>query len=252
MDKLALLARQTKFVQRSSMLTSSRFLDLLFKDASTERGMSLRDYSNELLSVHGVSISAQGIHDRFNDYAVKFVRSLVSAVFSAQISCSFDDSFLNRYSSVRIWDSTKLELPAHMKADFPSFGGNASQAGISIQYRYDLKNRTGCSLDVYPATFSDADYTKQIAVDENSLEIFDWGYVSADFLMRLQEGKGHYVCRLHTRSSVYNTDGTPLDFSETYQWMQKNEIPVYEKEVLIGEKRYLSRMALFLVDEQTY
>ena len=130
------------------MLTPEKFLDLLFKDASTESGMSLREYSNELWCVHGVSVSAQGIHERFNDYVVKFLQKLVSMVFSAQISCPFDDSFLAGYSSVRIWDSTRLELPSHMKTDFPGFGGSASQAGISIQYRYDLKNRTGCSLFV--------------------------------------------------------------------------------------------------------
>ena len=252
LDKLTELARSTKFVQRVSMLTAEKFLDLLFKDASTERGLTLREYSNELVCVHGVSISAQAVHDRFNDYAVKFVQKLLSIVFSTRISCSFDDSFLNGYSSIRIWDSTKLELPAHLKTDFPGFGGNASQAGISIQYRYDLKNRTGCSLDVYPATFSDSDYTKKISVDENSLEIFDLGYVSADFLIRLQKGKSHYVCRLHGRTTAYNTDGTPVGFKETYLWMQKNKISVYEKNVLVGEKRFPSRMVLYLVNEQTY
>jgi hypothetical protein len=252
MDNLEQLARSTRFVQRVSLLTATKFLDLLFKDASTESGMSLRDYSNELLSVHGVSVSAQGIHDRFNDYAVRFVKMLVSAVFSAQISRCFDDSFLKRYSLVRIWDSTRLELPARMKTDFPGFGGSASSAGISIQYRYDLKNRTGCSLDVYPATFSDADYTKQIAVDENSLEIFDLGYVSADFLMRLQAGKSHYLCRLHTRATAYHTDGTVFDFKKTYRWMQKNKISLYQTNVLVGEKRFPSRMILSIVEEATY
>ena len=252
MNKLESLARLTKFVQRSSMLTPGKFLDLLFKDASTESGMSLRDYSNELSSVHGVSISAQGIHERFNDYAVKFINMLVSAVFSAQISRSFDDSFLKGYSSVRIWDSTKLELPAQMKTDFPGFGGSASPAGVSIQYRYDLKNRTGSSLDVYPATYSDADYTKEFAVEQNSLELFDLGYVNADFLMRLESGKSHYVCRLHTRATVYDTDGDPVDFKEMYQWMSNHHIPVYEQNVLVGEKRFTSRMILSLVDGQTY
>ena len=252
LDKLEHIAHSTKFVQRSSMLTADKFLDMLFKDASTESGMSLRDYSNELSSVHNVSISAQGIDDRFNDYSVKFMQALLSRVFSAQISRSFDASFLKDYSSVRVWDSTKLELPEHMKVDFPGFGGSASPSGISIQYRYDLKNRTGSSLDVYPATFSDADYTKKIEVDKNSLEIFDLGYVSADFLMRLAEGGSHYVCRLHSRTTAYDEDGNAVDFDELYKFMTKNKISVLEKNVLVGQKRFNSRMVLSLVDEQSY
>ena len=252
LDTLEELARSTKFVQRLSVLTPEKFLDILFKDASTESGMSLRDYSNELASTHKVSISAQGISERFNDYAVKFLKTLLGYVFTAQISRSIDDSFLKSYTSVRVWDSTKLELPQHMKTDFPGFGGSASQSGMSVQFRYDLKNRTGSSLELYPATFSDAHYTRETEVEENSLEIFDLGYVNADFLIRLQEGGSHYVCRLHTRTTAYQTDGTPIDFEREYKNMSKHNISVLEKNVLVGQKRFAARMVLSLVDEQTY
>ena len=227
------------------------FLDMMMKDASCESGMSLLDYSNELLSVHGLSISAQGIDDRFNDYAVKFMGKLVNRLFSSQIPQPLDDSFLKGYASVRLWDSTKLELPARMQDDFPGFGGGASPSGISIQYRYDLKNQSSCSLDVYPAVYSDAKYTEEINVEENCLEIFDLGYVSASFLQRLQEGGSHYVCRLHTQSGVYDLQGNELNFEKIYRWMRLYRIPVYEKEVLVGSKMVPSRLVISLVDEAT-
>jgi hypothetical protein len=153
---------------------------------------------------------------------------------------------------VVLWDSTKIELPAHMAADFPGFGGNASDAGISIQYRYDLKNGVGASLDVYPATSSDSGYTKEIPIEANSLEIFDLGYVSADFLFRLDEGGSYYVCRLHSQSDVYDLDGQKLDLEKLYRWMRLYRIPVYAKKVLVGQKRLPSRLVVALVDEQTY
>jgi hypothetical protein len=252
-EELDTLARITKFVQRSSKLSPEKFLDVLIKDASLETGMSLLGYSNELCSTHGVSISAQGIDDRFNDYAVKFMRQLVSNVFDKQVGHSFEDAFLQMYSSVHIFDSTKLELPADMRVDFPGFGGDASEAGISIQYRYDLKNRVGCSLDVYPATFSDSKYTQEISLEENSLEIFDLGYVSADFLMRFnKELRQHYVCRLHSQSCLYDISGNELNLKKIYRWMRLYRIPFYEVNVLVGEKRFPSRLVINLVDEQTY
>jgi len=251
-EELEILARVTSFVQRNSKLSADKFLDLLIKDASCKSGMSLLDYSNELLSAHGVSISAQGIDDRFNDYAVKFMRELVSMLFSKQLSHRFDDSFLKSYTSVCVFDSTKLELPERMRDDFPGFGGGASEAGISIQYRYDLKNRVGCSLDVYPATYSDSKYTELIRADEKSLEIFDLGYVNASFLMRLDQSKAHYVCRLHSQSGVYDIAGNELDLEKIYRWMRLYGIPVYEQDVLVGEKRFSSRLVIQLVDQQTY
>ena len=221
-DTLSGLARFTKFVQRSSKICAVKFLDLLFKDASSDRGMSLLDYSNELLVVHGVSASTTAVDKRFNDYAVQFFRRLVNILFCAQIRSPFDDSFLRSYSAVRIWDSTKIELPSHMAADFPGFGGGASEAGISIQYRYDLKNQLGSSLDVYPATSSDSGYTKEIPVEKNALEIFDLGYVSADFLSRLDEGGSYYVCRLHSQADVYDLYYPRLQYEKLYYLCRLN------------------------------
>jgi hypothetical protein len=140
-DTLSSLARFTKFVQRSSKICAVKFLDLLFKDASCERGMSLLDYSTELKLFHGVSVSASAVDKRFNDYAVQFLRRMVNILFCAKIRIPFDDSFLHAYTAVRIWDSTKIELPAHMAADFPGFGGGASDAGMSI-VRLTLTNRS--------------------------------------------------------------------------------------------------------------
>jgi hypothetical protein len=177
---------------------------------------------------------------------------LVNILFCAQIRSPFDDSFLRPYSAVRIWDSTKLELPEHMAADFPGFGGGASEAGISIQYRYDLKNGVGSSLDVYPATSSDSGYTKEIPVEKNALEIFDLGYVSVDFLSRLDEGGSYYVCRLHSQSDVYDLDGQKFDLEKIYRWMRLYRIPVYQKKVLVGQKFLPTRLVINLVDEQTY
>jgi len=214
--------------------------------------MSLLAYSNELSSVHGISVSAQGIDDRFNDYAVKFMRELVNTVFSKQVAHPFEASFLKGYTSVCIFDSTKLELPEGMCDDFPGFGGGASDAGISIQYRYDLKNGVGCSLDVYPATYPDSKYTEEISVNEKSLEIFDLGYVSSSFLKRLEEGGSDYVCRLHSQSDVYDLEGKKLNLQKIYRWMRFYHIPVFEQDVLVGAKRFPSRLVINLVDEQTY
>jgi hypothetical protein len=251
-DTLSGLARFTRFVQRSSKICAVKFLDLLFKDASSERGMSLLDYSNELQVAHGINASAQAIDERFNDYAVQFLRRLVNILFTAQIRSPINASFLRGYSAVRIWDSTKIELPAHMAGDFPGFGGGASDAGISIQYRYDLKNGGGCSLDVYPATSSDSGYAKEIPVEKNALEIFDLGYVSADFLARLDEGESYYVCRLHAQADVYDLDGQKLNLEKIYRWMRLYRIPVYAKKVLVGQKHLPVRLVITLVDELTY
>jgi len=251
-EELDKLARDTRFVQRRSKLCPVRFLDILIKDANSERCLSLLDYSNELQTSHGISVSAQGIDDRFNDYSVKFVKSIVMRLLSSQVPVPLDASFLERYTSVNILDSTKLALPDFLKDDFPGFGGSASESGISIQFRYDLKNSVVSSLDVYPATFSDSKYTENISVDGNSLEIFDLGYVSSEYLNRFENGNSHYVCRLYPKSKVYDLEGKEINLEKIYRFMRLYRIAVYDKQVQIGENRIKSRLILSLVDEQTY
>jgi len=214
--------------------------------------MTLLNHSSELQTEHSTQVTPQAVDDRFNDYAVKFMRRLVNELFSRQVSAPVDPSFLKRYDCVRVWDSTKVELPTFMQDDFPGFGGSASPAGISIQYRYDLKNGVGCSMDVYPAIYSDARYTEEVSIDENCLEVFDLGYVSHDFLKRLQDGKSHYVCRLHSQANVYDLDENEINLKKIYRWMRLYRIPVYRKDVLVGEKRLPSQLVINLVDEQTY
>jgi hypothetical protein len=115
-----------------------------------------------------------------------------------------------------------------------------------------LKNGVGSSLDVYPATSSDSGYTKEILVEANALEIFDLGYVSADFLCRLHQGGSYYVCRLHSQADVYDLDEQKLDLEKIYRWMRLYRIPIYRKMVLVGQKQVSSRLVITLVDEQTY
>ena len=78
------------------------------------------------------------------------------------------------------------------------------------------------------------------------------GYVSSEYLSRFEKGNSHYVCRLYPKSKVYDLDGNEIDLEKIYRFMRLYRIPVYEKNIQIGEKRIKSRLILSLVDEQTY
>ncbi len=62
------------------------FFDNLLYDASCETSRSCNQMAIETKSRHGDNITKQGIDQRFNDGAQKYIHSLIGDVLSRQIS----------------------------------------------------------------------------------------------------------------------------------------------------------------------
>jgi hypothetical protein len=70
------IARQTGFLKRKSKLTPQAFIDLMFYAVSGEY-TSLRKISIEAQSEHSLSLSKQGLDDRFSSESVDFSKRLL-------------------------------------------------------------------------------------------------------------------------------------------------------------------------------
>jgi hypothetical protein len=78
--QLEVLARQTGFIQRKSKLTAQDFVSLctfLDHDLSTQ---SLTSLCSQLDAARKVSMSAEGLNQRFHESGVAFLRTLFSTL----------------------------------------------------------------------------------------------------------------------------------------------------------------------------
>jgi hypothetical protein len=215
------------------------FFDSLLYDATSEGTKSYNQLSVDIKSSHGVDISGQGIDQRFNHGARKYIEELISEQLSKGVSQSLEVGWLKHFNQVKVKDSTKFDLPKNLKKELPGFGGSASEAGVSIQYEFDLKSGKVIDLTLNPAKRSDSKDAMQTIdlVHKGDLTIRDLGYFSLDYFMRIDEKKAFFLSRLQTQILVFEKKENKLqklDFSKLYSEMKKRKILRLDKEVFIG------------------
>lgn len=191
-DRVEHLARESKFVQRESLLSGMDFLLLcMFAHQKTE-GVSLEDMCGELCR-QGVYITKQSLQDRFNGHAVEFVNGLLNEALSIKLNASRLAAH-TVFRRIVIWDSTQIELPEAFGTKYRGHGGGASAGALKIQYGYDLLSQKTIALLVQSAVQPDHAQGLE-GLEENDLRIEDLGYFNLQRLERIAEGNAFFLSR---------------------------------------------------------
>lgn len=234
----------------------SQFFDILLYNAAYARQCSLSQSSNEIFESFGISISKQAYDERFDESAVAFVKSILEEQLSKQLDGTIDLAFLKNFSKVRIKDGTRIELPERLKDYFKGFGGkNASQAGLCIQFEYDLKNSEMLDLAITDSKSSDSKDAKAKVddIEKGELVIRDLGYFSLEVIEKIIKKEAYVISRLNTSTLVYEQNGEVLSFESLYQRMSKNGISQIEKDVFIGQNSKIPiRLVINIVPDLVY
>ena len=101
-----------------------------------------------------IDICKQSLDERFTEKTVNFVKYVLKRLISEQFSDSlYCKKFLSCFNHVRIKDSTRFNVPKNLAAHYKGSGGSGdtSNAGISIQYEFDLKTDKFLDLHVTEA-----------------------------------------------------------------------------------------------------
>ncbi|MDR2087024.1 MAG: hypothetical protein LBP72_07590 [Dysgonamonadaceae bacterium] len=116
-------AELTKFFHRRSKLSPDVFFELLFYCASRSDNSSLSFMVSRLESQYGIKITKQSLDERFNKACTCFVKSVLREVIQEHLQSIYHPALFNSFHQVRIKDSTKFKLPAHMETDYRGYGG---------------------------------------------------------------------------------------------------------------------------------
>jgi hypothetical protein len=231
------------------------FFDSLLYDATSVDTKSYNQIAVEVKSTHGVDISGQGIDQRFNTGAQKYIQELLGEQLSYQVSQSIDTGWTLHFNRVIIKDSTKFDLPASLKEILPGFGGCASKAGVGIQYEFDVKAGEVNDLSIHPANRPDNKDAMQSIdlVKKGDLTIRDLGYFVLDYYKRIEKEEAFFLSRLNTQVLVYHEkEGKvqELDFAQLYQEMKRGNLQRLDMRVYIGEEKFPVRLLIELMPDE--
>lgn len=234
------------------------FFDSLLYDATSVTTKSYNQMAIEAKSVHKVDISKQGIDQRFNESALKYIQSLMSKVLSTQVSNFIEIGLLNLFNRVNVKDSSKFDLPERLKDKLPGFGGSASKAGACIQYEFEIKSGHINDLTITPANRPDSKdaLATMDAVMKGDLTIRDLGYFALKYFIAAKKVGAFFLSKLNVKIKVYQmkvNSFEELDFEQLYKMMKKNHIERLDKEVYIGKEEKLPvRLVIELMPDEVF
>lgn len=250
------LARKHKFIQRKSRLDATNFLAMIMFSNQPFGQVSLEDLANDFCEQRNITISKQAIQERFNDYAVGFMQSLLKEQLSRQLSIVKDPSAYKNFNRVRVKDSTRYTLPKEYASVYKGHGGAGGPSQISIQYEYDMITGEAMLLELTSASRNDQQDSKETLNDiqKGDLLIRDLAYATQSYIKHVTNKEAYYLNRLNPKWLIYDYQNKPIDFSKISKKLKKYCLPVMEIDILIGVGKELipSRLIVSRVDEKTY
>jgi IS4 transposase len=238
-------------------LTPAVFFDLLFYATSLSLNSSLEYLVSYLDNKYGIKIRKQSLDERFSERTVNFVKNVLILLIGEQFSgILYNDKFLSDYEHIRIKDSTKFNVPNNLAAHYKGSGGSGStsDAGICIQYEFDLKTGKFLDLTITEAVRNDQkDATETVDnLCKNDLVLRDLGYFSTSVLQKISEKEAFYLSKLHSNVLVYDENDDEIDFKMLYTFMTKSGIERLDKQVFIGKDKLATRLVIGLVPPEVY
>jgi hypothetical protein len=253
-----MLSRQSKFVQRTSRLDGFTFLSLVVFNSDSLAYESLNDLSTKLELDHGVEITKQALDERFNKYAVNFLKTALEKLLQKQLSAPKSLIKCKEFKRILIKDSVCFQVDESMADTYPGSGGSGSRANVRIQLEYDLL--TGKVVDLSLNAFNDQDSVNSMltidVVNDGDLIVRDLAYMHLKALKKILIRLGHFLCRLQTQRKVYQQQGNQLielDFAEISRNMRAFDIQRIEESVFLGEDLELQvRLFIYLLPDAVY
>jgi len=227
------------------------FLELLFFRNQDDSKTSLNDHASAISLRYKQSVRKQSLHDRFSDKAVAFMKSLVGEQLKKQITTDLVDT-LPYFKTIKIKDSTRFQLPAHLKEHYPGSGGAASGAGVHIQFEFDFLKGEVSDLRVSDAKrqdSTDASETLQM-INKGDLIIRDLGYFDQKILNAIDLRQAFYISRVQPKLTLYNCNSEKIDVRQLAQQMKGKGISQMEMLITTNEIKKPVRLFVELLPDE--
>jgi hypothetical protein len=195
------IARSSGFVQKRSKISGMIFAMMLIFEIRRQREASLNELCSRL-SLEGVLLSKQGLDNRFNDHAVIFMKQLMDKALTLKLDREQLLDNAGCFNRIMIKDSTVFQLPQSCVSKYEGSGGGASEAGIKLQYEYDLKASEELNIQAQPSISPDnIHYLKNFQPGDLCLE--DLGYANHSHLEDIIEKQAYFLTRMKYSTAVY-------------------------------------------------
>jgi len=200
--------------------------------------VSLNDHSSDLLLNYQTEVSKQALDKKFNERSVAFITALLEEQLKSQLTNRADIALLSAFSSVKIKDSIRWQLPFNLAKEYPGSTGSASGATIHMAFEYDLLSGKIEVLQVHKGVTQDnADALRTMDdIEKGALIVRDLGFFNKQVFKRTFEKEAFFLTRLFPGAVLYeckNGIWQKLDVSSLKKKMLRARLSLMEFEVFL-------------------
>lgn len=228
------LAHETGFVQRASKLTGASFVQALLFGWLNNPQATLQQLA-QMAGTVGVSISPQGLEQRFTPTAAQFLQRVVeTALGSVVASDQVAVPLVHRFAGIYLLDSSTIVLPDELATVWPGCGGRTephTQAAIKLQVQLDLSTGALVGPFLQPGRAPDREGTAYSALPVGALRLADLGYFNLQAFGKLGEAGVYWLSRLYLQTSVFDPAGKQLDLC---RWLTQQGAQPIDQAVVLG------------------
>jgi hypothetical protein len=257
-EEIEQLAKQSKFVQRENAVKVDGriFLDLIVFNSDQLKQQSLNDLAVALNCKYGIDITKQSLNERFNQYALVFLKNALEKLLQNQVSLNRLAVASEHFNRILIKDSVCFQIDESLKDLYEGSGGSGSDAAVRIQFEYDVLN--GVVNDLSVNAFNHQDATDSLATIEKTqtgdLVIRDLAYMNLEVLKRLIEKLVIFICRVNPTTKIYELikgNYEELNFDNIKRYMIKHQLSCLEKQVYLSLRYKLKvRLMIYLLPDE--
>jgi hypothetical protein len=209
----------------------------VFREISGDK-MSLNDHGAAIMQRYGVEIKKQSIDERFNESSVGLLKELLRRQLDSQLTNVVQRKGLNtvlkRFSAVKVKDSTRFQVPDNLKEVYPGAGGGSSEAGVHVQFEFDLLSGKTTDLGFTDAKYQDNTDAKQTlgSIQRGELILRDLGYFSFEALEHIHDAEAFFITRRLSTMVLFSAQtGKRVNYNDLYKQLKNSkkdtlELPV--------------------------
>jgi len=183
----------------------------------------------------GANVSPQAVDQRRTQELADFLKGLFQKAMETAIASTRSLApLLERFTEVKIIDSSTVTLPDSMKQEYAGCGGayGQGQAALKLQTELDLRSGKLSHIEIEQGKSPDAATCRQHAGHvPGSLRISDLGYFNIPVFAEIIAAGAHFLSRLQFGTGVLSPAGTPLKLLE---WLAKQTGPFIDCQILLG------------------
>jgi hypothetical protein len=209
------LARGSGFCRRRSKLTAALFVQTAVLGWLARPTATLHQLTQTAADL-GVSLSPQGLAQRFGPAAAELLRqTLAAAVQEVVAAAPVAVDLLRRFPAVVLLDSTTVALPDGLATVWAGCGGRVAtgtRAALKLTVRLDLcTGRLDGPVPSAGRAQDKASPAQQAPLPPGALRVTDLGFWSLGVLQGIADQGAYFLSRLHLQTAVFAADGERLD-----------------------------------------